>query len=106
MLSIGRFGTRDIERAKGFYDGIASVLGAQRMIDRPDMVGYRGADGGMFIVGKPFEGDATAGNGTQLGFMAPDREAVDKAHARALELGGKCEGPPGFRGPEEMGFYA
>ena len=32
--------------------------------------------------------------------------AVDAVHARALELGGSCEGPPGLRGPEEMGFYA
>ncbi|MDG2004362.1 MAG: VOC family protein, partial [Novosphingobium sp.] len=27
------------------------------------------------------------------------------AHAKALELGGKCEGPPGPRGPEEMNYY-
>ena len=106
MLSIGRFGTRDIERAKTFYDAIAGLLGAQRVIDRPELVGYRGADGGTFIIGKPFEGEATHGNGTQLGFMAPSRDAVDAVHAKALELGGKDEGAPGFRGPEEMGFYA
>ena len=28
------------------------------------------------------------------------------SHAKAMELGGTCEGPPGFRGPEELGFYA
>lgn len=106
MLSIGRFGTRDIERAKAFYDAIAGLLGAQRIIDRPEMVGYRGAEGGTFIIGKPFEGEATHGNGTQLGFMAPSRDAVDTVHAKALELGGKDEGAPGFRGPEEMAFYA
>lgn len=105
MLSIGRFGTRDVERAKGFYDEIAGLLGAQRIIDRPEMAGYRG-EGGTFIIGKPFAGDAIAGNGTQMGFMAPSREVVDKVHAKALELGGQCEGPPGLRGPEEMGFYA
>jgi catechol 2,3-dioxygenase-like lactoylglutathione lyase family enzyme len=106
MLSIGRFGTRDIERAKAFYDQIAGLLGAQRIIDRPEMVGYRGAEGGTFIIGKPFEGEATHGNGTQLGFMAPSRDAVNAVHAKALELGGKDEGAPGFRGAEEMAFYA
>ena len=106
MLSIGRFGTRDIDRAKSFYDEIAGLLGAQRVIDRPEMVGYRSPEGGTFIIGKPLQGEATAGNGTQLGFMAPSRDAVNAVHAKALELGGKDEGAPGFRGPQEMGFYA
>jgi catechol 2,3-dioxygenase-like lactoylglutathione lyase family enzyme len=106
MLTVGRYGTRNIERAKGFYDEIMGLLGGQRVVDREEVVGYRGADGGMFLVGKPFAGEATAGNGTQMGFHAPSRDAVDKAHAKALELGGKCEGPPGLRGPEEQGFYA
>ena len=106
MLAVGRFGTQNIERAKAFYDEIAGLVGAQRVIDRPEMAGYRGADGATFIIGKPFEGEPTVGNGTQMGFMAPTREAVDAVHAKALELGGKCEGPPGVRGPEEQGFYA
>lgn len=106
MLAIGRYGTRDIERAKTFYDEIAGLVGAQRVMDRPEMVGYKSAEGSMFIVGKPFEGDATVGNGAQMGFNAPSRDVVDKVHAKVLELGGKCEGPPGIRGPEEMGFYA
>ena len=106
MLSIARYGTRDLERAKTFYDGIAGLIGAGRVLDRPEAVGYKSADGGMFIIGKPFEGEATAGNGTQLGIAAPGREAVDAVHAKALELGGQCAGPPGVRGPDPNGFYA
>jgi catechol 2,3-dioxygenase-like lactoylglutathione lyase family enzyme len=105
MLSAARYGTRDIERAKGFYDEIAQLLGAKRIVDRPDVIGYKGADGGMFLVGKPLAGEATAGNGTQLGFSAPSRAVVDAVHAKALELGGKCEGPPGIRGADPNGFY-
>jgi predicted lactoylglutathione lyase len=41
-----------------------------------------------------------------MSLVAPSREAVDKAHAKALELGGQCAGPPGPRGPAEMNFYA
>lgn len=100
MLTVGRFGTRDLARASTFYDAIAALLGARRVLDRPEVAGYRGADGGMFLIGKPFAGEASAGNGTQMGFAAPSRAAVDAVHAKALELGGTCEGPPGVRGPE------
>jgi catechol 2,3-dioxygenase-like lactoylglutathione lyase family enzyme len=107
MLTVGRFGTRDLPRATAFYDEIAALLGARRVIDRPEVVGYRGAEGGIFLIGVPFAGEASAGNGTQVGFAAPSRAAVDAIHAKALELGGSCEGPPGVRGPEGMSaFYA
>lgn len=105
MLSVGRYGTRDLERAKTFYDAIAEILGASRVFDRPEVVGYRGPDGGTFLIGKPFAGEATVGNGSQLGMAAPSRAAVDAVHAKALELGGSCEGAPGIRGDDPNGFY-
>ena len=88
-----------------FYDGIAQLLGAKRIVDRPEVIGYKGPDGGMFLIGKPLAGEATVGNGTQMGFAAPSRAVVDAVHAKALELGGKCEGPPGIRGSDPNGFY-
>ena len=108
MLAVGRYGTRDLERAKTFYDAIAGVLGASRVIDRPDVVSYRGPSGVMFLIGKPFEGEATVGNGVQMGFAAPSRAVVDAVYTKAMELGAKCEGKPGVRGPDPddpNGFY-
>ncbi len=106
MLSVARYGTRDLEGATRFYDAITGLLGGARVMNRPEVVAYRGPNGGMFLVGTPFAGEATAGNGTQVGFEAPSRAAIDAVHAKALELGGKCEGPPGVRGPDPDGFYA
>jgi hypothetical protein len=60
----------------------------------------------MAVIDKPLQGELSVGNGTQMVFEAPSCSAVDAAHAHALELGGKCEGPPGFRGPAELNFYA
>jgi len=105
MLSVARYGTRDLERAKLFYDEIAALLGARRAFERPELVAYKGAEGGMFLVGKPFAGEASVGNGTQVGFGAKNRATVNAVHAKALELGGTCEGPPGVRGPDPNGFY-
>jgi catechol 2,3-dioxygenase-like lactoylglutathione lyase family enzyme len=106
MLTGSRFGTRDIKRAIAFYDAVTAELGAARAIDRPGMAGYRGAEGGLFIIGTPREGEACVGNGSQVMFAAPSRAAVDAAHARALEMGGTCEGAPGPRGTAENGLYA
>ncbi|MDP3675733.1 MAG: VOC family protein [Novosphingobium sp.] len=107
MLTVGRFGTHDLARATAFYDAIAALLGAKRVLERPEAVAYKGADGGMFLIGLPFVGEASVGNGIQMGFAAPSRATVDAVHAKALGLGGTCEGPPGVRGPEGAGaFYA
>ena len=106
MLTVARYGTRNLQDAKKFYDAIALLLGATRVVDRPQVIGYRGSGGGTFLVGIPFAGEANVGNGTQMGFEAQSREIVAAVHARALELGGKCEGAPGVRGPDPNGFYA
>jgi predicted lactoylglutathione lyase len=47
------------------------------------------------------------GNGTMVAVALDTSEQVDAFYAKALELGGTCEGKPGFR-PEEAssGFYA
>ena len=100
MLTVARYGTRDLPRAAAFYDAIAALLGAVRVLDRDEVKAYKGADGGMFLIGMPYAGEANVGNGTQIGFAAPTRAAVDAVHAKALELGGACEGRPGVRGPE------
>ena len=53
----------------------------------------------MFAIAKPFDGNAaTVGNGTMVAINVGTTEAVDRMHAKALELGGKDEGAPGPRG--------
>lgn len=105
MQSIARFGTNDLALATAFYDAIAGLLGAERAFERSSLVAYKGAEGGMFIIGTPFEGKASAGNGSQVAFQAPSRAVVDAVHAKALEMGGTCEGKPGIRGDDPDGFY-
>ncbi len=106
MLTGARVGTRDIKRAIAFYDAVAAALGAVRVVDRHGLAGWRGSNGVLFMVGIPRDGDACIGNGSQVMFEAASRDAVDATHARALEMGGTCEGPPGPRGSGENPLYA
>lgn len=105
MLHLARCGTNDLAKAKVFYDAIAELLGAKCVMERPDVIAYQGVEGVMFLVGTPFEGQASNGNGTQFGLLAGSRSLVDEIYAKALEMGGKSEGAPGIRGDNPNGFY-
>ncbi|AMO70595.1 VOC family protein [Sphingorhabdus sp. M41] len=105
MIAGGRFGTNDLERAKPFYDAIAELTGAKLVMERPDLLAYQAEGSSIFLIGRPFAGGASAGNGNQLTIEAKSREMVDAVHAKAIELGGADEGRPGIRGDDPDGFY-
>jgi catechol 2,3-dioxygenase-like lactoylglutathione lyase family enzyme len=105
MMTTTRFGTRNLARAKTFWGPIAAMVGAKQVYDRENLIAFRGADGGMLLIGIPFEGDHEVGNGNMAGFAAASRAQVDAVHAKALALGGSDEGAPGVRGDDPNGFY-
>lgn len=91
-------GAKDLERARRFYDTVLGELGLSRSGDMPNGSVW-GKDGSFeFFALTPRDGNpATVGNGVTIGFAAPSAAAVAAFHAKALELGGLCEGPPGPR---------
>lgn len=115
MFSHIILGARDLDSMGAFYDAVLAPLGWRRDV--------READGGPaglcwivpgrplpeFWVHIPWNGlPATWGNGTQVSFLADSADAVDRAHAKALLLGGSDEGAPGLRpayGPTYYGAY-
>jgi len=59
-----------------------------------------------FSIAKPYDGNgATVGNGVMIALAAKDRATVDKVYETAIAAGATCEGKPGLRGDESMGFY-
>lgn len=105
MIGYTTIGTNDLPRAAAFYDELFGVIGIKRMMDFG--TGYAwgsGMDKPGFGVMQPFNKEpATVGNGVMVALVVDDKAKVDALHAKALALGGKCEGPPGQRGE---GFYA
>ncbi len=113
MIGYVTMGTNDIARARAFYDGLLGTLGAKRMMEfGEDAGGFTlwgvGMDKPGIAVTRPYNGEgADAGNGHMAALPVPERAQVDALHAKALELGGTCEGPPGLRGEEgPQAFYA
>lgn len=67
----------------------------------------------IWIAGMPQSGEALPagapekpGNHLHLMFTALSRDAVEAFHQAALASGGIDSEPPGYQGPEEMGYYA
>lgn len=113
MIGYITMGTNDMARARAFYDGLLGTLGAKRMMEFGDDLGGftlwgTGMDKPGIAVTRPYDGQpAHQGNGHMAALPVLERAQVDALHAKALELGGSCDGPPGLRGEEgPQAFYA
>ena len=105
MIGYVTLGTNDLPRATAFYDALLAELGAKRLweFDRGITWGIE-QDKPSLCIMKPFDGNAASvGNGVMAGLITGSREQVGRVHKKALELGGKDEGPVGPRGE---GFFA
>jgi predicted enzyme related to lactoylglutathione lyase len=99
MLTYATVGSNDLEKAKAFYDQLLAVAGLEKRFDHPSGGRIYGAGAAIFGVLGPHDGQpATVGNGSMTGFMLKSRDQVDAFHAKAVELGGTCDGAPGPRG--------
>ena len=109
MIGYVTLGSNDLGRARNFYDSLMPVIGAGRIMEFGDNFTMYGTGMGKpgLAVTKPYNGaEATAGNGNMAAIVVDSRDKVDALHAKALELGGTCEGPPGLRGDEgPQAFY-
>jgi catechol 2,3-dioxygenase-like lactoylglutathione lyase family enzyme len=106
MLLGACLGTNDLDRAGRFYDAVLVHIGLARTFQDDREIGY-GPPGGdsSFWVLTPHDGrPATWGNGTQITFRAPSREAADAFHSSAVAHGGTDEGAPGPR-DYRPGYY-
>lgn len=110
MIGYVTLGTKDLDKAVDYYDALLATVGASRFMEEE---GYFVAwaispDQPSLAVSVPFDKNpASVGNGTMVALVMENAEQVDALYAKAIELGGSCEGKPGFR-PEDAssGFYA
>lgn len=105
MIGYVTLGTNDIEKAAKFYDALLAEVGATRFMEMETFIAWAvSPQAPALSVSKPADGNsATVGNGVMIALSAENKEQVDKIYAKALELGGTCEGPAGARSDN---FYA
>jgi catechol 2,3-dioxygenase-like lactoylglutathione lyase family enzyme len=109
MIGYVTLGTDDLDRAREFYDALFGEIGASRLMEMESGFTLYGTSWGRpgVAVTRPYDGQpAHRGNGNMVALVMDSREKVDRLHAKALELGGSDEGPPGVRGEEgDRAFY-
>jgi catechol 2,3-dioxygenase-like lactoylglutathione lyase family enzyme len=107
MIGYAMFGTNDVAAASAFYDALFAEIGIKRLMEFPKGPAYGLSwDKPMLAIGTPYNDEpATAGNGTMIALTLPDKDSVNRLHAKALALGGKDEGAPGYRGDPSQGFW-
>lgn len=112
MIGYVTLGTADVVRARDFYDALLGELGAKRIMEFGDDLGGftmwgTSWDKPGIAVTLPYDKQpAHRGNGHMTALVVDTRAKVDALHAKALALGGTCEGPPGLRGDEgPQAFY-
>ena len=106
MIGYVTLGTNNLERAAAFYDELLALMGAGRFMEAEGtFIAWAVApDKPAISVTKPWDGNpATVGNGTMISLAVDSNEMVHKIYDKAIELGGKDEGPAG---PRMEGFYA
>lgn len=105
MIGYVTLGTNDFPRAASFYDALLTDIGGERLMDFGR--GYAwgvSMDKPALGIMTPYDGKlATVGNSVMVAIVVDSKEKVDRVYRKALELGGKDEGPAGPRGE---GFYA
>ena len=105
MIGYITVGTNQFELALDFYNELMDLLGESQLWKTDSMAAWGSSrNEPAFCIAKPHDGNsATVGNGVMIALKVKTAEQVDLVHAKALELGGTCEGQPGGRGTN--GFY-
>ena len=92
-------GANDIDTAKTFYDAVLGALGAKPAhVDAGGRLVYV-HNGGVFMVGKPINGEPACGaNGGTIGFAVTSEEQAKAWHDAGVANGGtSIEDAPGVR---------
>ena len=91
----------DLDRARPFYDAIMSALGATKVYDRADALGYgvrsRATEDSHTYVTVYASADAKPDPRRHWCFKASTRSIVIDFHIAGLASGGKDAGAPGLR---------
>lgn len=100
----------DIEMARPFYDAIMAALGACKVYDRPNALGYgercSAEDTASTFLAVYLDPADVGGNKRHWCFKAASHEHVDAFFQAGLSTGGQSDGDPGLRPHYHPTYYA
>ncbi len=110
LLDHVSIGVPDLDAARPFYDAIMDALGARKVYDRPDAVGYGercfASDIQSSCLAVYLDPGPVTACKRHWCFKASTREQVDRFHENGLSTGGRSGGEPGVRMQYHARYYA
>lgn len=110
LLDHVSIGVPDLQQARPFYDAIMSALGAPKVYDRSDAIGYgercRPNDTQATFLAVYLDASNIAESRRHWCFKAASRAQVDAFYAAGLATGGRGDGAPGLRPHYHEQYYA
>lgn len=110
LLDHVSIGVPNLELARPFYDSIMKVLGATKVYDRPDALGYgercSTTDTESTCLAVYLDASDIGASKRHWCFKASSHEQVDSFFTAGLNAGGKPDGPPGLRPHYHSHYYA
>ncbi|WP_322101729.1 VOC family protein [Paraburkholderia sp. J41] len=110
LLDHVSIGVPDLDAARPFYDAVMHALGAAKVYDRPQALGYGercdAADTQSTCLAVYLDAAAIdPANKRHWCFKAATRAQVDAFHAAGLAHGGRSDGEPGLRAHYHAHYY-
>lgn len=93
----------DLPRAAAFYEKLLGALGHAKLVTRETTAGFGKSYPEFWLNLRQGE---SAPSGTHVALRAADAVAVETFHKAALDNGGTCDGPPGFREIYDPRYFA
>ncbi|NIE81099.1 VOC family protein [Asaia sp. As-1742] len=110
LLDHVSIGVPDLDAARPFYDSIMEALGASKVYDRRDALGYGARcsadDVASSCLAVYLDPSPITMNRRHWCFKALTREQVDDFYRRGLAAGGRSDGEPGLRPAYHEHYYA
>jgi catechol 2,3-dioxygenase-like lactoylglutathione lyase family enzyme len=106
MISHVSIGTKNLGRARQFYDAALKPLGYKCLFESEEALGYGAKAPEFWLLAAKRPVPADDGSGLHLCFDAARRSDVDSFHSAALKAGGKDNGKPGIRKDYGENYYA
>jgi len=110
LLDHVSIGVPDLEAARPFYDSIMTALGATKVYDRSNALGYgercTAVDTESTCLAVYQDSSRVDVNKRHLCFKAVSREQVDAFFSAGLAAGGRSDGEPGLRPHYHSNYYA
>jgi len=110
LLDHVSIGVPDLDAARPFYDAIMTALGASKVYDRPEALGYgercSRTDTSSTCLAVYLDADDIGTNKRHWCFKAQTRDQVDAFFAVGVQHGGRSDGAPGLRPNYHATYYA